>query len=274
MPPEQGPHTKPFADQHGRTVTYLRLSVTDRCDLRCTYCMAERMKFLPRKDVLSLEEMYRIASVFMDNGTRKIRLTGGEPLVRKEVIKLVECLSVHLETGELDEVTLTTNGTQLARHAKDLKSLGVNRVNVSLDTLDAEHYRQVPSLGTISKLLSGIDAALPSGLTAKPNAVSRRGRFEDEVGNLIRFAHSGGMDITFIEEMPLGVPGADRWQTYLPSHKLKACLSKRWTLTPTAHSSGGPATYMDVLETGGRIGFIAPMSCKSVSYTHLRAYET
>lgn len=261
MQPDTCKKKAPFVDQHGRTVTYLRLSVTDRCDLRCTYCMSEHMKFLPRKDVLSLEEMYRLATVFMDNGTRKIRLTGGEPLVRKEVMKLVECLSYHLDSGELDEVTLTTNGTQLAKHAKTLKALGVKRVNVSLDTLDAERYRKVTRLGEISKVLSAIDAALACGLKIKLNAVSSRGHFEEEVDDLILFANSRGMDITFIEEMPLGVTGVDRWKSYLPTHELKSRLSERWSLTPAEFTTGGPSSYMNVKETGGRIGFIAPMSC-------------
>lgn len=261
-PQKPGPK---FVDRFDRTVTYLRLSVTDRCDLRCTYCMAEHMQFLPRKDVLSLEELYRVASVFIDHGVRKIRLTGGEPLVRKDVLSLFECLSHHLETGEIDEITLTTNGTQLARHAKALKARGVERINVSLDTLDPERYRQVTRLGDINRVLAGIEAAQKAGLQVKINAVASKGQFEHEVDDLIRFAHSNAMDITFIEEMPLGVTGTDRWRTYLPTHELQKQLRTRWELTESDHRTGGPATYLKVKQTGGRIGFIAPMSCNFCS---------
>lgn len=248
-------------DRHGRHATYLRLSVTDRCDLRCTYCMSEHMTFLPRKDVLSLEELYRLATVFIDHGVRKIRLTGGEPLVRKNILSLIEGLSRHLEVGELDEIALTTNGTLLDRYAGELAGLGVKRVNVSLDTLNPDRYREITRWGRIERVLAGIDAARDAGLKVKINAVAQKGVFETELDELIRFAHSGGMDLTVIEEMPLGGAMATRATSFLSLDDLKADLARRWTLTPVADSTGGPASYVRIAETGGRLGFIAPMSC-------------
>lgn len=259
------PVSRPFVDLYGRHVSYLRLSVTDRCDLRCTYCMAEHMTFLPRKEVLTLEELYRLSSIFIENGVRKIRLTGGEPLVRKGVMTLIESLSPHLGTGELDEVTLTTNGTQLTRYADDLFRLGVRRLNVSLDTLDAARYQMLTRRGKLEKVLAGIDAALGAGLKVKINAVSSRGAFESEVNDLIHFAHQRAMDITFIEEMPLGAVETDRSSTHLPTNELRAKLSETWTMADIPDRTGGPATYVRVGETGGRIGFIAPLSCNFCS---------
>lgn len=251
----------PLVDGFGRHVSYLRLSLTDRCDLRCTYCMAEKMTFLPRRDLLDFEELSRLCALFIRHGVRKLRLTGGEPLVRRDVIDLFRALSVHLDSGALDELTLTTNGTQLARHAAALAACGVRRVNVSLDTLDGARYRAITRLGDIRMVLAGLDAAQEAGLQVKLNAVASRGAFEHEVDDLIRFAHGRGMDLTLIEEMPLGDTGADRGQTALSLRDLEAALSQRWTLSPERHSTGGPARYLRVAETGGRIGLIPPLSC-------------
>ncbi len=250
-----------LVDRFGRQVTYLRLSVTDRCDLRCTYCMAEHMTFLPRRDVLSLEELYRLAQVFMRRGVRKIRLTGGEPLVRKNIMQLFDLLSPHLRNGDLDEVTLTTNGTLLARHAEALSAAGVRRVNVSLDTLDAARYAQITRWGRLDAVLEGIDAALAAGLKVKVNAVAMRGAFEHEVDDLIRFAHGKGMDLTLIEEMPLGAAGHDRGASFLSLGELRRSLAARWTVMPLDDRTGGPARYVRLAETGGRLGFITPLSC-------------
>ena len=252
-----------LADSFGRKVTYLRVSVTDRCDLRCTYCMSEDMTFLPRNEVLSLEEIERLCQVFVGMGVRKIRLTGGEPLVRRNVMELFDGLGTMLGNG-LDELTLTTNGTLLSRHARDLVSAGVRRVNVSLDTLDAGRYRGITRFGSIHNVLAGVDAALTAGLKVKLNAVASRGAFESEVDDLIRFAHGQGMDLTLIEEMPLGF-GLARTETHLPLSKLRADLEGRWKLIPVPDSTGGPARYVRVAETGGRLGFITPMSCNFCS---------
>lgn len=254
-------HPSDLIDRFGRRVTYLRLSVTDRCDLRCSYCMSETMRFLPRSEVLSYEELDRLSTLFIGLGVRKLRITGGEPLVRPGVMTLFGTLSRHLESGALDELTLTTNGTQLARYAETLAGFGVRRINVSLDTLQAETYRRLTRLGRIDKVLDGIDAALAAGLRVKLNAVALRGAFEHEVDELIGFAHSRGMDLTIIEQMPLGLTGFSREETYLPLHELRQALEQRWTLMPIAHSAGGPARFVRVEETGGRLGFITPLSC-------------
>lgn len=248
-----------LVDSFGRKVTYLRVSLTDRCDLRCTYCMSEKMTFLPRSEVLSFEEMERMCRVFVGMGVRKIRLTGGEPLVRRGAVGFVKRLSTMLGDG-LDELTLTTNGTLLARCVDDLVDAGVTRVNVSLDTLDGGRYRQITRNGSIQNVLAGIDAALSAGLKVKLNAVASKGPFEEEVDRLIRFAHGQGMDLTLIEEMPLGL-GQSRTDTYLPLSQLRTALEKRWTLIPVKDSTGGPARYVRIAETDGRLGFITPMSC-------------
>ncbi len=248
-------------DSFARKTTYLRLSVTDRCDLRCTYCMSEKMQFLPRSNVLSFEEMYRLCLIFMKNGVRKIRITGGEPLVRKYIISFFQMLSPHLKNGDLDEMTLTTNGTLLGKYAKDLFEAGVRRVNVSLDTLDVDRYKQVTRIGDLEKVLNGIEAALDAGLKIKLNAVAMRGAFEDELDELMRFAHSKNMDLTLIEEMPLGIDGFDRKNTHLPLDELRKTIEEKYALSPIALSTGGPAKYVRVEETGGRLGFITPMSC-------------
>ncbi|MCV0425050.1 MAG: GTP 3',8-cyclase MoaA [Roseibium sp.] len=248
-------------DQFGRTASYLRLSVTDRCDLRCTYCMAENMTFLPRKDVLSLEELYRLSTVFIAHGIRKIRLTGGEPLVRKNVLSLFENLSRHVDSGELDELTLTTNGSLLSRYARDLAACGVKRVNVSLDTLDADRYRTITRWGRIDRVFAGLEAAQEAGLRVKLNAVAQKGPFEEELNDLIRFAHERNMDLTLIEEMPLGGAASCRSLSFLSLGELRQRLEERWTLEPLSETTGGPAKYVRLRETGGKLGFITPMSC-------------
>ena len=252
-------------DQYGRTANYLRMSVTDRCDLRCTYCMTENMSFLPRKDLLSLEELYRLSTVFIAHGVRKIRLTGGEPLVRKNVISLFENLSRHLQTGELDELTLTTNGSLLSRYAQDLAGCGVRRVNVSLDTLDAGRYRTITRWGNIDRVFAGLEAARNAGLRVKLNAVAQKGTFEDELDGLIRFAHARDMDLTLIEEMPLGATASCRSRSFLSLGELRQRLERAWTLEPLSETTGGPAKYVRIRETGGKLGFITPMSCEFCS---------
>ncbi|MDV7145850.1 GTP 3',8-cyclase MoaA [Tropicimonas sp. TH_r6] len=251
----------PLTDSFGRQVTYLRVSVTDRCDLRCTYCLPERARFLPRKELLSLEEIARLSEAFMDLGVRKIRITGGEPLIRRDILSLFRQLSPALDAGRLEELTLTTNGSQLARFASDLAALGVARVNVSLDSLSPCRYRQITRTGTLDKVMKGLEAAQSAGLKVKLNALASRGPFEEEIDDLIRFAHGHGMDLTLIEEMPLGRTGTDRSQTFLSIGALRRALSRRWTLKENDHNSGGPARYVTVAETGGRIGFITAMSC-------------
>ncbi|ACL57107.1 GTP 3',8-cyclase MoaA [Methylobacterium nodulans] len=250
----------PLVDGHGRRVSYLRVSVTDRCDLRCTYCMAERMTFLPRRDLLTLEELDRLCSAFVERGVRRIRLTGGEPLVRRDVMRLLGSLSRHLDTGALDELTLTTNGTLLASRARDLAACGVRRINVSLDTLDPDRYRAITRRGDLSQVLDGLDAAQAAGLSVKLNVVALRDCNEDEFEDLIRFAHGRGMDLTLIEVMPLGDVGAERADQYLPLDVVRRRLARRFTLEPLAYRSAGPARYVRVAETGGRLGFIAPLT--------------
>lgn len=261
-----------LVDQFGRQVTYLRLSVTDRCDLRCRYCMPEKMTFLPRRDVLDLEQLATLCELFVDHGVTKIRLTGGEPLVRPGIMSLVARLSErlapahqvssqHPDPGTLQELTLTTNGTQLAAHAKELARYGVKRVNVSLDTLDPERYRQITQFGDLRKVLAGIDAAQEAGLQVKINALASRGAFEGELDYLIHYTHGRGMDLTLIEEMPLGHTPHSEEDRYLSLADLRIDLERRWTITDTMVSTGGPARYIHLQETGGRIGLITPMSC-------------
>lgn len=263
----------PLVDPFGRAISYVRVSVTDRCDFRCVYCMAEDMTFLPKKDILSLEELDRLCSAFVTRGTRKLRLTGGEPLVRKDIMTLFRSLSRHLETGALEELTVTTNGSQLARHARDLKSVGVERINVSLDTLDAAQFKQITRWGDLARVQAGIDAALDAGLKVKLNAVALKGVNEHEFDDLIRYAHGRGMDLTLIETMPLGDIDGDRTDQYLPLSMVRADLMGRWTLEDIDHRTGGPARYARIRETGGRIGFITPMthnfceSCNRVRVT-------
>lgn len=248
-----------LVDQFQRRISYLRLSVTDRCDLRCAYCMPERQTFLPRAEVLSLEELHRLALGFIARGVTRIRLTGGEPLVRRDMIELVRALGRKLGDG-LDELTLTTNGTRLAAFADDLAAAGVRRINVSLDTLDRATFARLARRDCLGQVLDGIAAARAAGLTVKINTVALKGVNADEIPSLVEWAHGQGMDLTLIEVMPLGEVEADRFDQYLPLTEVRADLERRFTLTPSAHRTGGPARYADVAETVGRIGFITPLT--------------
>jgi cyclic pyranopterin phosphate synthase len=247
-------------DPFGRRIDYLRVSVTDRCDLRCVYCMAERQTFLPRQDLLSLEELDRLCTGFIDLGTRRLRLTGGEPLVRKGFMDLVRSLSRHLETGELEELTLTTNGARLAAHAGDLAAHGVRRINVSLDTLDADLYRRITRGGDLARVMTGLDAAQAAGLDVKINTVALKGDNAAELPDMVRWAHGRGMGLTLIETMPLGEIEVDRMDQYLPLSEVRADFEARWTLTPMVKRTAGPARYVRVEQTGGVLGFITPMT--------------
>ena len=249
----------PLVDQFQRRISYLRLSVTDRCDLRCAYCMPERQTFLPRKDVLSLEELHQLALGFIARGVTKIRLTGGEPLVRRDMIELVRALGRKLGDG-LEELTLTTNGTRLAEFAEDLAAAGVRRINVSLDTLDRAKFAALARRDSLPQVLEGLAAARAAGLAVKLNTVALKGLNADELPDLIGWAHGQGFDLTLIEVMPLGEVETDRFDHYLPLDAVRAALETRFTLTPSAHRSGGPARYFDVAETGGRLGLITPLT--------------
>ncbi|KRQ96016.1 GTP 3',8-cyclase MoaA [Bradyrhizobium valentinum] len=264
---------RPMVDPFGRTIRYLRVSVTDRCDLRCFYCMSEDMTFLPKKDLLTLEELDRLCSAFITKGVRKIRLTGGEPLVRRNVMSLVRSLSRHLGSGALDELTLTTNGSQLARFATELRDCGVRRVNVSLDTLDAQKFRAITRWGDLDKVLAGIEAARDAGLAVKINAVALKNMNEEEIPALMEWAHGKDMALTLIEVMPMGDIGEGRIDQYVPLSLLRARLAQHYTLTDLDEDTGGPARYVRVTETGGKLGFITPMthnfceSCNRVRIT-------
>jgi cyclic pyranopterin phosphate synthase len=263
----------PLVDPFARAITYLRVSVTDRCDFRCVYCMSENMTFLPKADVLSLEELDRLCSAFIAKGVRKLRLTGGEPLVRRGIMTLVTSLSRHLASGDLDELTLTTNGSQLKKYAPELASHGVKRINVSLDTLDAAKFRAVTRWGDLDKVLEGIKAAQAAGIAVKINAVALKGVNEDEFVSLVKWAHGAGMDLTFIEVMPLGDVGEGRLDQYLPLSMVRARIAEHFTLEDIDYRTGGPARYVRVAETGGRLGFITPLthnfceSCNRVRIT-------
>ncbi|MGC4025769.1 MAG: GTP 3',8-cyclase MoaA [Mesorhizobium sp.] len=264
-------------DPFGRDISYLRVSVTDRCDFRCTYCMAEDMAFLPKKDLLSLEELERVCSVFISKGVRKLRLTGGEPLVRKNIMHLVRQLSQHLQSGQLEELTLTTNGSQLVRFADELAECGVRRINVSLDTLDPEKFRTVTRWGDLSRVIAGIDAAQAAGIHVKINAVALRDFNDAEIPELMRWAHGRGMDLTVIETMPMGEIEADRTDQYLPLSLLRAQLERHFTLSDIPYKTGGPARYVHVAETNGRLGFITPMThnfCESCNRVRLTCTGT
>ncbi len=264
-------------DPFGRTITYLRVSVTDRCDFRCTYCMAEDMTFLPKAELLTLEELDRLCSAFVAKGVRKLRLTGGEPLVRRNVMGLVRSLGRHLQTGALDELTLTTNGSQLAKFAGELKDAGIKRINVSLDTLDPARFRDITRWGRIEQVREGIDAALDAGLKVKINAVALRGTNEDEIEDLMLWAHGRGMDFTLIETMPMGEVDADRTDQYLPLSLVRTRLAQRFTLEESDYRTGGPARYVRVAETGGRLGFITPLThnfCESCNRVRLTCTGT
>lgn len=267
----------PMIDPFGRAITYLRVSVTDRCDFRCTYCMAENMTFLPKKDLLTLEELSRLCSSFIGKGVRKLRLTGGEPLVRKNIMHLVGELGRHVEQGRLDELTLTTNGSQLARHAQDLYACGVRRINVSLDTLDPDKFSAITRWGDFSRVMEGLDAAQKAGLKVKLNAVALKGFNEHEIAAMLRFAHGRGMDLTVIETMPMGEIDEDRTDRYLPLAKLRSDLEEQFTLTDIPYKTGGPARYVEVAETGGRLGFITPLThnfCESCNRVRLTCTGT
>jgi len=269
---EQG-RSRPLVDPFQRTITYLRVSVTDRCDFRCVYCMSEHMTFLPKADLLSLEELDRLCSAFIERGVNKLRLTGGEPLVRRGIMTLVSSLSRHLASGALKELTVTTNGSQLQKYAADLRASGVRRINVSLDTLDAEKFRAITRWGEIDRVLSGIDSAQAAGIEVKINTVALKGVNENEISSLLEWAHGRGMDLTVIEVMPLGEVDESRLDQYLPLSLVRARLAERYTLEDIDYRTGGPARYVRVKETGGRLGFITPLthnfceSCNRVRIT-------
>jgi GTP 3',8-cyclase len=252
--------SRPMTDPFGRTISYLRVSVTDRCDLRCFYCMSEDMTFLPKADLLSLEELDRLCTAFIAKGVKKLRLTGGEPLVRRNVMSLVRSLSRHLDSGALGELTLTTNGSQLSRFANELRDCGVRRINVSLDTLDPAKFKAITRWGDIDKVLAGIEAARAAGLAVKINAVALKNLNEEEIPDLMRWAHGKGMALTLIEVMPMGDIGEGRIDQYVPLSLLRARLAQQFTLTDLPDDTGGPARYVSVAETGGKLGFITPMT--------------
>jgi len=265
-------------DPFGRTISYLRLSVTDRCDFRCVYCMAENMTFLPKAEILTLEELDRLCSAFVGLGVRKLRLTGGEPLVRKNIMELIRSLSRHLSSGTLEELTLTTNGSQLVKYADDLARCGVKRVNVSIDTLDPERFTAITRWGKLPVVLDGLRAAKEAGLKVKINTVALKGVNDDEVVDLVDWAGREGHDITFIEVMPMGdIGGENRLDQFFPISMLRAKLQQRWTLTETSERTGGPARYVRLEETGQRVGFITPLThnfCESCNRVRLTCTGT
>ena len=265
-------------DPFGRSISYLRVSVTDRCDFRCVYCMAEDMTFLPKAEVLSLEELERLCSAFVRLGVKKLRLTGGEPLVRRNIMSLFQGLSRHLETGALEELTLTTNGSQLAKYAAELAALGVRRVNVSLDTLDPHKFAAITRWGKLDKVLDGLAAAREAGLAIKINTVALKGVNDDELHRLVTWCGDEDFDLTFIEVMPMGdIGGENRLDQYLPLSMVRAELQKRWSLNEIDYKTGGPARYVEVVETGRRIGFITPLThnfCESCNRVRLTCTGT
>ncbi len=264
-------------DPFGRHITYLRVSVTDRCDFRCVYCMSEDMTFLPKADLLTLEELDRLCGAFIRLGVRKIRLTGGEPLVRRNVMWLIRALGRHLGTDALDELTLTTNGSQLARFAGDLIDAGVRRVNVSLDTLDADKFRAITRWGRFEQVMGGIAAAKDAGLGVKINTVALNGINDDEIDGMVAWCGAEGFDLTLIETMPMGDVDGDRTDQYLPLSLVRARLAEKWTLTDIDYKTGGPARYVRVGETGGRLGFITPLThnfCESCNRVRLTCTGT
>jgi GTP 3',8-cyclase len=267
------PLTAPLVDPFGRAISYLRVSVTDRCDMRCVYCMSEDMNFLPKRDLLTLEELDRLCTAFVGRGVRKLRITGGEPLVRRNILHLFHALGRHVEFGALAELTLTTNGSQLAHHAKELAEAGVRRLNVSLDTLDPAKYKAITRWGDHAQTMAGIDAAQAAGLSVKINMVALKGVNEAEIAPMLEWAHGRGFDLTLIEVMPLGAIGARRSDQFLPLNLVEARLSERFTFRETGYRTGGPARYVHVAESGGRLGFITPLthnfceSCNRVRVT-------
>jgi GTP 3',8-cyclase len=271
------PSNANMIDPFNRTISYLRVSVTDRCDFRCVYCMSEHMTFLPKRDLLSLEELDRLCSAFVARGVTKLRITGGEPLVRKNIIWLFRALSRHLKSGALEELTLTTNGSQLKQHAAELAACGVKRINVSLDTLDPAKFKDITRWGDFATVMGGIEAAQMAGLAVKINAVALKGVNEHEIEDLMAFAHDRGADLTLIETMPLGDIDGDRTDQYLPLSVVRARLMDRFTLEDIPYRTGGPARYVRVKETGGRIGFITPLThnfCESCNRVRLTCTGT
>ena len=266
-----------LVDPFGRHVSYLRVSVTDRCDFRCVYCMSEHMTFLPKKDLLTLEELDRLCTAFVDKGVKKLRITGGEPLVRRNIMQLFRDLSRHLASGALEELTLTTNGSQLAKYASELADCGVRRINVSIDTLKPDKFKQITRWGDLDKVLTGMQAAHEAGLQIKINAVALKGVNDDEIEDLLKYAHANGYDLTLIETMPLGDIEGDRTDQYLPLSKVRADLAERYTLEDIPYKTGGPARYVKIKETGGRLGFITPMThnfCESCNRVRLTCTGT
>ena len=265
-------------DPFGRTITYLRVSVTDRCDFRCVYCMAEEMEFLPKKELLTLEELDRVCGAFIRLGVKKLRLTGGEPLVRRDIMTLFRSLGRHLITGALDELTLTTNGSQLARYADELRACGVRRVNVSVDTLDSAKFTEITRRGRLEQVLEGLAAAKKAGLAVKINTVALRGVNEDELDNLVAWCGAEGFDLVIIEVMPMGdIGGENRLEQYLPLSVVRSRLQRRWTLEETDFRTGGPARYVTVRETERRLGFITPLThnfCESCNRVRLTCTGT
>lgn len=264
-------------DPFGRHVSYLRVSVTDRCDFRCQYCMSEDMSFLPKRDVLSLEELDRLCSAFVRKGVKKLRLTGGEPLVRRGIMNLIDGLGRHLKTGDLEELTLTTNGSQLGQYAEGLANAGIKRINVSLDTLDGEKFAQITRWGKLDKVMVGIRAAKAAGLKIKINTVALRDFNEDELDRMLEWCGEHGFDMTLIETMPMGDIGGERADQYVPLNDVRARLEKNWRLTDVPYRSGGPARYVEVGETGQMLGFITPMThnfCESCNRVRLTCTGT
>lgn len=254
------PALAPLIDPYLRAISYLRVSVTDRCDFRCVYCMGEDMTFLPKPEVLSLEELDRLCTAFVDMGVKKIRLSGGEPLVRRDIMSLINNLSRHLKSGQLHELTLTTNGSQLARFAQQLYDAGIRRINVSIDTMDAEKFTRITRRGKLPQVLEGIEKALEVGLEVKLNAVALKGVNDHEFDDMIKWCGAHGADLTLIETMPLGEISQQREDQYIPLSEVKSALDKNWSLSPSMHKTGGPARYFDIEETGQKLGLITPLS--------------
>lgn len=254
------PTAAPLVDPFGRAITYVRVSVTDRCDMRCVYCMSEDMNFLPKRDLLSLEELDRLCTAFISRGVHKLRITGGEPLVRRNIMSLFRALSRHLESGALSELTLTTNGSQLADHAAELAAIGVRRLNLSLDTLDPAKFRAITRWGDHAQVMAGVDAAQKAGIAVKINMVALQGVNDEEIAPMLEWAHGRGMDLTLIEVMPLGKIEAERADQFLPLSHVESRLGERYTLREIGYRTGGPARYVRVAETGGRLGFITPLT--------------
>ncbi len=273
----QLPEAAPMIDPFGRSISYLRVSVTDRCDFRCVYCMSEDMTFLPKKDLLTLEELDRLCTVFIEKGVKKLRITGGEPLVRRDIMQLFRLLSRHLKSGALQELTLTTNGSQLEKHARELADCGVKRINVSIDTLKPDLFRELTRRGDLATVIRGLDAADRAGLKVKINAVALKGISDAEVFDMINWSHDRGYDLTFIEVMPMGEIEPGRIDQYLPLSRLRAEIMGRMTLEETSYRTGGPARYFNLKETGGRLGFITPLThnfCESCNRVRLTCTGT